>query len=524
MASWPSKGMPLLIFIAFVPLLYIVNTIITEERYKRTSILVYVYPAFFIWNLFTTWWIYISSEVGVIFAVFLNSLFMALIFVFYSITRKSVFPGAKGYMALIIYWIGFEYLHLDWDLSWSWLNLGNVFAAYPQLYQWYDITGTMGGTLWILLINILIYETLVSIIKPNYNRSRAIKYGLITVLIFGIPTMYSTIKYISYTETKNPYNIVVVQPNIDPYNEKFSSMSIEDQLNKMKNLAIPLLDSSTDYVIFPETSIPDGLCENEINKSSSVNIIKEINKNYPKLKSIIGAATFRFLSEKEKSPTSRMHRYYKEWYDIYNSALQIDNSDSIQIYHKSRLVPGVEKMPFSKILKPLEKYAVQLGGMSGSNGVQKERTAFFSKDNNIKIAPVICYESIYGEFVTGYIKRGAQLIFIITNDGWWEDTEGHRQHLEYARLRSVETRRSIARSANTGISAFINQRGDIFQKTKWWKPIAIKTTLNANDKLTFYVRYGDYIGKIALIASLLLIVFTISRKITKLIRRNKLSD
>lgn len=523
-ASWPDRGIPFLIFFAFVPLLYVVNTLISDERYKRASVLVYMYPAFFIWNLFTTWWIYISTDIGFIFAVFLNSLFMSLVFVIYSFTRKNVFIGEKAYITLILYWISFEYLHLDWDLSWSWLNLGNVFAAYPQVYQWYDITGTFGGTLWILLVNVLIYEAFVSIIKPTQNFSKAIRYSVLGIFVIVIPILFSIVKYVGYTETKNPFNIVVVQPNIDPYNEKFTGMSIQEQLKKMTNLTIPLIDSSTDYVAFPETSIPDGICENEININSSIIVFKDIIKNYPKLKIVIGASSLRFLRENETTATSRKHNSYNEWFDVYNSALQIDNSDSIQIYHKSKLVPGVEKMPFSKILKPLEKFAIKLGGMSGSNGVQKERTAFFAKDNDMKIAPVICYESIYGEFVTGYINKGAQLIFIITNDGWWDNTEGHRQHLQYARLRSVETRRSIARSANTGISAFINQRGDIIQKTKWWEPIAIKSTLNANDKITFYVKYGDYIGKISLIASLLLILYTISRKIIKRIRRNKLIE
>jgi apolipoprotein N-acyltransferase len=109
---------------------------------------------------------------------------------------------------------------------------------------------------------------------------------------------------------------------------------------------------------------------------------------------------------------------------------------------------------------------------------------------------VICYESIYGDFVREYILNGADLIFIITNDGWWDDTPGYRQHLLYGRLRAIEMRRSIARSANTGISCFINQRGDILQKTGWWNKTAIKGTLNKNEEITFYARTGDTIGRV----------------------------
>ena len=163
-------------------------------------------------------------------------------------------------------------------------------------------------------------------------------------------------------------------------------------------------------------------------------------------------------------------------------------------------------MPYHAVFGFLDKFAIDLGGMSGSLGKQDERSVFTSPltplqrergTRQLAVAPVICYESIYGEFLSGYIKNGAQLIFIMTNDGWWGDTPGYRQHLSYASLAAIETRRSIARSANTGISCFINQRGDISQQTNWWTPCAIKGTINSNSEMTFYVKHGDYIGRIA---------------------------
>ena len=191
-----------------------------------------------------------------------------------------------------------------------------------------------------------------------------------------------------------------------------------------------------------------------------------------------------------------------------------------QLYHKSKLVPGVEMMPFPRLLKPLEKFAINLGGMSGSNATQKERSVFSSADKSIKVAPVICYESIYGDFLTGYIRNGANFIFIITNDGWWENTAGHKQHFQYARLRAIETRRSIARSANTGISGFINQRGDIILPTKYWTPDVIEFTINANNYKTFYARFGDYLGKISFYLTLIMLLVHVT--IILLTRRKRI--
>jgi apolipoprotein N-acyltransferase len=128
----------------------------------------------------------------------------------------------------------------------------------------------------------------------------------------------------------------------------------------------------------------------------------------------------------------------------------------------------------------------------------------------------ICYESIYGRFYTEYIKKGANLMFIITNDGWWDNTPGYRQHLTYASLRAVETRRSIARSANTGVSALINQRGEITARAGWWTPAVLKGTLHANDKHTFYVTHGDYIGRLACFVMLLLLLVTAVRRMARL--------
>lgn len=135
---------------------------------------------------------------------------------------------------------------------------------------------------------------------------------------------------------------------------------------------------------------------------------------------------------------------------------------------------------------------------------------------------MICYESVYGEFVNGFIKNGANAIFIITNDGWWGNTAGHRQHMLFSVIRSIETRRSIARSANTGISCFVNQRGDISQRTEYWEPAVISSDINLNDKITFYVRYGDYIARGCTIGAVLLLIISLMLHFRPEISKRKL--
>jgi len=159
---------------------------------------------------------------------------------------------------------------------------------------------------------------------------------------------------------------------------------------------------------------------------------------------------------------------------------------------------------------------LRLGGTFRSHGTQDYRDAFPSSDGQFYVGPVICYESIFGEFVTEYVSEaGANLIFVITNDGWWGDTPGYIQHNSFSALRAIENRRSIARSANTGISSFFNQKGEILESLGWWERGAIRETINANSEITFYTRHGDYFGRVSAFAGIALLLYTLSMGIIK---------
>jgi apolipoprotein N-acyltransferase len=243
--------------------------------------------------------------------------------------------------------------------------------------------------------------------------------------------------------------------------------------------------------------------------------IKRLNSflsAYPKLNLLIGAETHTFyFSEAERTATARRTRNESVYYDSYNTALLL-NAKSLGLYHKSKLVPGVEQMPFPEVFKLVESYAIDLGGTSGTLGTQTERTVFAGINTDQKAAPSICYESVYGDFMRSYIAKGANFIAIITNDGWWGETPGYKQHLAYARLRAIENRRSIVRSANTGISCIINQRGDIMKSLPYWQKGAFAGIIALNTNLTIFAITGDLLGRTASILSLgLLILYVVKR-------------
>lgn len=516
--SWPETvGIAPLFFIALIPLLYIEYFVSQNtNKLKSRHVFFNAYLTFLVFNTFTTWWIWNADPTGMIIAEILYSLFMAITFLWFHKVKKNL-GEKKGYFALIVLWIGFEWLHFNWEFSHPWNTFGNTFANFTPIIQWYEYTGVMGGTLWILIVNILLFKVFKKTIllkEPLKNSTKTL--GLIATIII-IPITFSVITYFNYTEKENPTEIVVIQPNIDPYNEKFGGMSEAEQMDRILSLATAKVTPNTKYILAPETAIPRSSDEKLIEENYGIIEIRKFLEEFPHAKFIIGISSRIEYGIRDSKPTSTARGFGTptQYYDAFNTALLIDQTSIIQTYHKSKLVLGVEKLPYPKVFAPLEKFAINLGGTFGSLGTEKE--AHNLTDNKLQIAPVICYESIYGDYVASYVKKGAELIFILTNDGWWSDTPGYRQHLAYGRLRAIETRRSIARSANTGTSCFINQRGDVLQATDWWKNASIIQSINTNSKTTFYTEYGDIIGRLsAAIAALLILanwVIKIKRRV-----------
>lgn len=504
--SWFPLGFVLLLFVAFVPLLMVERAVFKDpQKYRSYTLFLCSYLAFFTWNIITTWWIKNASFGGAAMAILANALLMSVVFLLFHKVKKRI--GEKwGALIFICFWITFEFIHLYWDISWPWLTLGNAFADVPNWVQWYEYTGVFGGSLWVLLVNALVSSLLAGQAGFRIPKEKIKKLVVIDLIII-LPIVFSYSIWAFSLVRRATTKVVIVQPNIDPYNEKFTG-SYEEQLQKMLRLAAQKTDSTTEYLIFPETALTEDLWEDQLAQSNSVKTLQEFLKPYPKLKIIIGASTAKVYQPGEKlSATARKFTQEDSYYDAYNTALQLDNSGRIQLYHKSKLVPGVEKMPFPFIFKYLGKFAIDLGGTSGSLGVQEGRTVFSSPDSTMKVAPVVCYESIYGEYVGDYIHNGANFIAIITNDGWWGDTPGYKQHLKYGALRAIETRRWIARSANTGISCFISPSGEVQQPTNWWVPAVIAGNIEINNSLTFYTQYGDIIARIALYLSLILVIY-----------------
>lgn len=498
--AWPVSPLTFTIFFALVPLLLAADIATKKNQFFLVTLL-----ALFIWNATTTWWIWNSTDVGSIAAIIANSLLMCLPWWGY-FTFKKTYGKRGGYVALIAFWMLFEYIHLNWQLSWPWLTLGNVYATHPNWVQWYEYTGVSGGTLWILVANITLKEIVVKFQKRGSSQwsmvnGKNVAFAIGFIIIPFIISFYIQINDIKTIVPTTRSNVLIIQPNIDPY-QKFNSSSLAQQIQILVSLSEKNIDSSTMLVVWPETAMSaqesqDNIASNEIYKP----IFNFINQ-HPAITIISGIETYKMYGTEKSTLTARLAGN-GNYYDVFNAAIAIKANQQMQFYNKSKLVPGVESLPtFLNFLGPIfEKF----GGSTGGYGKSDSSKVFIEIGNPYIVAPVICYESIYGEYVSSYVQRGANIITIITNDGWWGNTPGHKQHLQYARLRAIETRRWVARSANTGISAVINDRGEILETQPWNKEAVLKYNIPISTAATFYVAYGDYLYKIAAVFSALLL-------------------
>ena len=506
--SWPTYGIPFFIFFALVPLLILEHDItkFSSIKNKGWAIFGLTYLCFIIWNIVTTGWLYgaknpdgTNSLFAVVVPVMLNSLFYSLVFQCYHWYKKA--QGTYfGLVFFVAIWMVFEKFHLSWELTWPWLNLGNAFADYPKFIQWYDTLGSTGGSFWILIVNVYAFYTL-RIWEAGRKQKSLIINSAVLICFIGLPMIISLVKYENFNEKPiGSVNVLMLQPELNPYTEKYSKDSLTI-LNDLLTLAETSSKGQIDYYLGPETSLPGfgSISETGFEQSELLNKVKEFLVKHPKSVFATGISSHKFYkNESEKTATS-YQTSQGIFVDSYNSAVQIIPNQKVEVYHKGKLVPGVEIFPYVNVLKPLLGDAMlNLGGTVASLGIDKERKVFSNSFNKGKIAPIICYESIYGEFTGEYVKKGANFLGIMTNDSWWGVTQGHQQLMAYARMRAIETRLEIARSANSGISAHINARGDVVSDTFYGDKTTLFAKVNLYNKITFYTKAGDLLSRICI--------------------------
>ncbi len=516
--AWMEWCSGLILLIAFVPFFLIENHLYeNRERYTQNAFFIYCIPGFVIFSLIALGWMRVASIAGAI-CVILGLSFLMTFTLWLAHTIRVRAGNLIGIVSLFAFWLCFEYLTLNSNIISPWINLGNGLAKDILFIQWYEITGTAGGSLWILASNLLLAIILIN----SDGRGRRIVLPLtLWLLVIIIPSVISVTRYRTIKPSEqDKTEIVIIQPNTDPYTEKFKVPFI-DQLKKVIALSSSAVTGDTKWIITPETSVDDPVNLDDLNGSVYIRMFRDLITQYPKASVMTGMVSYRLYPSSPEAPTNSARETDTSgfWYDHFNSALKIDTGKVIEVYHKSKLVPGIEMQFSNGPTRLISRILPYLGGTKWGYGIQKDRICFEHQISSQKIAPIICYESVFGKYVTEYVKKGAEALFIITNDGWWKGTTGYKQHLAYASLRAIETRRPVARSANTGVSCLIDIRGKRTIETKWWTQAILKGSIYPEKRMTFYVKHGDYLMKVSfLITSLIILVVFIVLPLRKKIR------
>jgi apolipoprotein N-acyltransferase len=495
---------------AFVPLLVLAGR---HGASKRDFWRMAGWMALFIalWYALTIWWVWLATPAGPIAATFFAWIYTGGAFMLWFFISKRA-PKALSYTVFVSAWMTGEWIYNTNQASFPWLAVGNGFAHDTWAVQWYEWTGAYGGTLWVLVTSILIYEFLI------VRTHRRVKNWLAPALAVAIPIAVSLIVYATYDEPTRTTKVTIVQPDIDPWGEKFVVTQAEQTANLVKLVSEAPAD--TRFIVMPETAISENLVEGNLAASSSLAALRAAaGEHAPGATTVVGATTIRLYGDRQATATAQNRDDMGGWYDHFNASLAIDPTGRIDIHHKAKMVIGAEMMPTWWWIRGLQRLVANLDFYAGQYGYGTVRTVFENAgsghsgggnahcggnthsgfdsgaenpDDKVFAGAGICWESVYGEYFSEFVQGGAEVLFIITNDGWWGDTPGHRQHFDFARLRAIETRRAIARSANTGRSGFITSRGDVRQTMEWAERGTLTADVALNRRVTLFTRLGDW--------------------------------
>jgi len=503
---WIIPSFFFLIFIAWEPLFQLEEDI--RHNQNRYALFNYAFTGFLLWNILGSWWISQAQWLGAIFIILANSLVQAL--VFWSASRVRTILRIPLFFPFLLIWMGYEHFHNIWDLAWPWLNLGNSLITAPKLIQWYEFTGVRGGSLWIILTNFAVFKTYEIYQKRGLGLMAPLGVGILLLLL--VPSFVSYQIHRNFREGGETVKIALIQPNLDPYTEKFVPEKQVQHLEEFFRTAETICDNETQYLFGPETLIVQQIDEKNPLASPYYRQIMDFQQKHPRLNILLGVHSYQKLGN-DIPPGSRFDREKGFYYEAFNTALFLAPGSAPQFYHKTKLVPIFERMPFVKYLGFLGRFSLELGGYTGTYSYRQESTTFVSPDGSISILPIVCFESVFGLYCAQNLSQQKGFITMITNDGWWKNTPGYRHHYNFSPVRAIECRRDLVRVANTGISALIDARGMVTAQTPWWKKATLTGKVHLRQGRTFFARHGDYLGRISLALGILLIICGVIRNL-----------
>ena len=487
--SYPPFPLPFLVFPAFVLVFRIVDLSQTAREAAY-----WTYPAFVIWNLIATYWLMMATLGGGIAAILANAAVMTVPVMLQHLCSKYKMESWLIALLQAACWLSYEFLHHQWDLAWPWLSIGNAWANVPQLVQYISVTGYWGISFWVLFASALAYQ----VTKTN-SRTTKIAFGIV---LFIFPVWSVSISIVSQpTETDRKHEVAVAQPNFNSY-QLYGGFGSPLQANDhLLKLTDSVRTSETKLVVWPENAIQADMSNlnpfSDVAADTRILLRKKASEWNATL--LTGATYYEYFIEVQDPPLAYQSDHLT--YLPYNAALGFLPDRPVQVYRKHNLVPIVERVPFIHFLNAIDIFGFV--NWSDVQGYGKGYQANQFSVGDTQTPALICYDSVFPNWVRQYVTQGAGYLTIITNDGWWGNTSGHEQHFAYARLRAIEFDRWVVRSANNGISGIIAPDGSIKVETPYWESTSFNYDVPVLTSQTFYARFGDWLPILMLITTVL---------------------
>ena len=451
----------------------------------------------FVLNLGVMYWLSVNqgtywyfSTLSMIASVLFLALFYGLAGSVVSIIGRRI-GGETALVTMPLVFTILEWLRSYGTMGFTWNNLCYSQSCFETVMQIAAFTGPFGISLWIYVLNILIFFAIL-----KWGRYK-IRISGITIIVIIFPFLFGflvlqIVDMGAGKPTSDMLNVTVVQPNINP-NEKWEVEAYRNNMDNMFRLSKNEIDSNnTKLLVWPETAVPTYV---RLNRRNSFNEIKAfLDRNQVAL--ITGVPDYK-----------RKNDDYLYYNAVFFMAPWLEQFD---VYYKIHLVPFGEYIPLSSRFEDLKKLNLGQGNFEAGKNI----TLFEMKNREkpVTLSTAICFESSFPNLIRKGVKKGANLITIVTNDAWFANTSAPYLHAEIARFRAVENHTPVLRSANTGISMIIDKYGRIVKKSKFNKTDALSAKIDISKEKTFYSQTGNWIGIICVITLSYLLIFSYIRR------------
>ena len=471
-------------------LLLLVPWFIVLSRFSRGQALFATFWSGMLYNSINYYWIYNVMHVetapsglillGLFLLIAFFSAYNTLAGFIYTLAKDA--PGKIRTILLILYpvfYAGLEMTRTYGDFAFPWSHLGYVFGNSLELLQMLSYIGIFGYTILVIASNQAVAHALCKV----KDIKKAIPVLAVPVSIFVLLLIHGSI-VLSSDEAKPFYNadaegnpsVALIQPSIEQ-GAKWSKERFDNIVNKTLGMINDSVKEHADIIVLAETAIPDHI-------RRQPGVIERLHEvaDHKKAQLLTGALDYR------RNPRGSIRKF-----DVYNASFLFTPGDFHfpKRYIKKHLVPFSERIPFDEIF-PILNY-VDLG--EGDFVAGKETPVY----EPFLWTPYICYDAIFGDLVREAIREGSRLMVNITNDGWFGRSTAPYQHLNLIRYRAIENGMPVARLANSGVSAFIDQYGHYDGNTEIFTNRVVQRKVPLKTRDTLYSHIGDIVEKFLLL-------------------------